>query len=109
MSPSKKGPRKGSNDNLTEDQKMEKLLQRGRSYAKEEFEETRDGILQSIPDDYKSMFGQIGFTKWNKVVIPVLIMNPFHVPPGHFRETWLAMHEKVRSTVACSAVTSCRP
>jgi hypothetical protein len=59
------------------------------------FEKLRDDVLNDVPEQVKEKYGQIGFSKWGKVFIPVLIMNPFHVPPGPVRETWFDMYEKV--------------
>lgn len=67
---------------------------------KRAFEQERDEILASIPEDYKKMFGQIGFTKWSKNLIPVVILNPYRLPGGQegtVRHRWLAMYEKLRA------------
>ena len=90
--------KRGSLSSHDEDKKA-KVLQDGKTLAKREFEAYKAGILKSTPADYKIMFGQIGFTKWNKILIPVLILNPFHVPPGNVRQKWLDMHQKVRDAV----------
>lgn len=60
------------------------------------FEQERDEILGHLPDAYKSMFGRIGFAKWSTMTLPVLILNPFHVPPRPVREQWLGHFRNVR-------------
>lgn len=90
--------KRGSVSSHKDDEKKAKVLQEGKALAKKEFEADRAEILKSTPAEYKKMFGQIGFTKWNKVLIPVLILNPYHVPPGNVRQQWLDMHQKVRDT-----------
>jgi hypothetical protein len=75
----------------------QQILRDGIAWAKREFEEERDRILNSIPESYKSMFGQIGFVKWRgKVDYPVLILNPYCVPTDPARNQWISMYKKVR-------------
>lgn len=80
-------------------EKMKVLLNSAKKDAKKEFEAYRDGILAKIPKKYKISFGQIGFTKWNKGMVPVLILSPFQVPPGEVRSMWISMFEKVRNRI----------
>jgi hypothetical protein len=61
------------------------------------FEEGRDAILSEVPDDAKARFGQIYFTTWGAQVLPVLVMNPYSVPPGTARKLWLDMFDNVSS------------
>jgi hypothetical protein len=75
----------------------EQILRDGIAWAKKEFEEERDQILNSIPESYKSMFGQIGFVNWGKLPYPVLILNPYNIPPGPVRNQWISMFKKVRA------------
>jgi len=78
----------------------EERRERRRAQLKRAFEQERDEILASIPEEYKKMFGQIGFTKWSKALIPVVILNPYHLPggpDGAVRNQWLAMYEKLRA------------
>jgi hypothetical protein len=65
------------------------------------FEETKEAILAEVPDDAKARFGQIYFTKWGKQVLPVLVMNPYSVPPGAARRDWLNMFDNVRNLRLC--------
>ena len=82
-----------------------KILQHGKAIdTKEEFEAFRAEILQSLPADYKKMFGQIGFVKWQKTSVPVLILNPFAVPPGDTWHQWLAMYQKVRTHIIATTL-----
>jgi len=59
------------------------------------FEEEKDAILSEVPDEVKARFGTICFAKWGKQFLPVLVMNPYWVPP-HARKYWLDMFENVR-------------
>lgn len=80
---------------LSKMKKKQILLEQAKNDAKVEFEEFRDTCLSKIPKPYKQMFGQIGFTKLYNAVMPCLILNPFHVPPGVVRQMWLDMFKKV--------------
>jgi hypothetical protein len=70
-------------------------LRRHQLDAKIEFDENKKNILDSIPKAYKENFGQIGFGKWAKKWLPVLIRSPYDVGPGTVRRQWFAMYEKV--------------
>jgi len=75
----------------------EDRIAHNRLELKQDFEKERDEILEAIPDDYKAMLGQIGFAKWSKNLVPVLILSPFDLPPGvgSVREQWMHMYEKL--------------
>jgi hypothetical protein len=49
------------------------------------------------------MFGQLGFAKWSKGVLPAMIVSPYDVPMGEgsAREKWLTMLDNV-SACACT-------
>lgn len=68
------------------------------------FEKERDEILSEIPESIKARFGQVYFSKWSGNTIPVLVLNPFHVPPGPVRDTWYTMFEKVSSCIVLAAL-----
>jgi hypothetical protein len=70
------------------------------------FEEGRDAILAEVPVEAKARFGQIYFAKWVKQVVPVLVMNPYSVPPGASRNHWLDMFFNVSSPVWHSEIVS---
>lgn len=63
------------------------------------FEQERDAILQQLSSEYRSMFGRIGFAKWAKMTLPVLILNPYHVPPHPVRQQWLNQFRNVRENL----------
>lgn len=89
--------------------RREKILLGGKALAKKEFEAKRAEVLRSIPVDYRNRMGQICFTRWQKLgFLPILILNPYDVPPGAVREKWLAMYEKVsrRRRIDAGAVVS---
>jgi len=50
---------------------------------------------KAIPDSTKSLYGQIGFSKWNGEVLPVLILGPNDVCLDR-RNEWIDMDDKVR-------------
>jgi hypothetical protein len=50
------------------------------------------------------MFGQIGFVKWGKGDHPVLILNPYYIPPGPVRDQWISMYKKVRALWLVGAI-----
>jgi hypothetical protein len=62
---------------------------------REAFEEERDESLRQLTDTYKSMFGRIGFAKWSTMTLPVLILNPYHVPPYPVRQQWFQQLDNV--------------
>ena len=79
-------------------------LEDKKKIAKRIFEQEKEEILNSIPENYRNKFGQIGFTKWGKCLLPILILNPYDVPPGEVRGKWLTMYEKVRLCFAGNLV-----
>jgi hypothetical protein len=83
-----------SGEPLQEEDPADKL-RRHQLDAKIEFDKNKKNILDSIPKAYKEKFGQIGFGRWAKKWVPVLIRSPYDVRPGTTRRQWLAMYEKV--------------
>jgi hypothetical protein len=57
------------------------------------YDKDRD-MLRHVPDCVKARFGHIYFTKWGKGrqarYLPVLVVNPFDIPPGDIRQAWIA-------------------
>jgi hypothetical protein len=78
-----------------EDNQMNESSDSKEQSLREAFEEERDEILKQLPDTYKSMFGRIGFAKWSGMTLPVLILNPYHVPPYPVRQQWFKQYENV--------------
>ncbi len=65
-------------------------------------------MLDRVPEDYKKMFGQLGFIGWGQDVLPALIVSPYSVPMGEGspREKWFKMLSKVSALILvrnCSA------
>jgi hypothetical protein len=82
--------------------RKEKLLEGAREDAKIDFGMHRKEVLGRVPEDYKKMFGQLGFAKWAKgALLPALIVSPFDVPNGDGspREKWLKMLDNVSALV----------
>lgn len=68
--------------------------------AKMAFEKEKAEIMTVIPLEHKGMFGQIGFAKMNKTMIPVLVLSPYDVPPK-LRKQWIDMFHNVSMKVCC--------
>jgi len=68
--------------------------------AKKMFEQEREKILADLPENVKSMFGQIGFCQLygngeDEEFVPVMIMNPYDVPPKPVRDIyWHDLYSK---------------
>jgi hypothetical protein len=59
--------------------------------AKIKFEKERETTLKALPDSVKNMFGHIGFAildEEDALQVPVLILNPYHVPPKPVRDIY---------------------
>ena len=59
------------------------------------FERNRKNILQQIPEQSKREFRTLGFTKWGKDFLPVMVLGPYDVGPGGVRDQWMQMFENV--------------
>ena len=57
----------------------------------EKFEKSKLEVMDSIPDEVKSRFGQQFFSN--------LLRCPYGVPPGAIRVKWFEMYEKVRRRI----------
>ena len=80
------GPRSEPPSSSSDDKRLER---------KSQFEKERDEILAEVPGSVKERFGTIGFSKWSKELLPVLVLSPFRVPAGQVRDTWFEMFDKV--------------
>jgi hypothetical protein len=77
--------------------KRRENLLAARRDAKAEFEAQQKEVLDRVPEDYKKMFGKVGFIRWGDAALPALIVSPYSVPAGigSPREQWLEMLNKV--------------
>jgi len=71
--------------------------------AKKAFEQEREKILKDLPQPIKDMFGSIGFAphedEESDEIVPVLVMNPYHVPPKPVRDVyWFDLYSKSKRT-----------
>jgi hypothetical protein len=66
-----------------------------KSIERQKFEAECVQILESLPKNYRELFGQIGFCPWGRKRCPALILSPFDIPPGSVRHLWLEMYNKV--------------
>eukprot|EP01083_Nonionella_stella_P233662 823035_1 len=57
------------------------------------FEKDRKDILQQIPEKSKREFRTLGFAKWGKDFLPVMVLGPYDVGPGGVRDQWMQMFE----------------
>jgi len=57
------------------------------------FERNRKDILQQIPEKSKREFRTLGFAKWGKDFLPVMVLGPYDVGPGGVRDQWMQMFE----------------
>jgi hypothetical protein len=71
------------------------LLEKRRKEVKADFEARKKDILEQVPDEVKGRFRHLGFVKWSKSYLPILILSPFDVPPGPVRQQWMKMFENV--------------
>ena len=91
-----KGRKKSSKKRSLNEEEKQKVLEEGKAEAKAEFESYRASVLEEIPQKYKDSFNQIGFSKWGKHMMAILVLSPFDIPPRPVREQWLEMFSKVR-------------
>lgn len=47
------------------------------------------------PQYLKEFYGQVCFARFGKAWWPVLVLNPYAVPPGAVRNQWTEMFERV--------------
>jgi hypothetical protein len=81
--------------------RKKKLLEGARREAIADFVARRKEVLDRVPEDYKNMFGQVGFVKWGESTLAALIVSPYSVPTGEgsSREKWLNMLDSVSALV----------
>lgn len=74
------------------------LLNEAKQDAKFYFEQKKFKALSSISSALRDRFNTIGFAKWSKSGkhLPVLILNPYTIPPGPARYDWLQKFQLVR-------------
>lgn len=81
---------------------QEELLADAKQDAKHHFEAERDAVLEALPESVKSMFFQVGFVQWgrrktNNNYLPVIILDPYSVPPASSaRTSWMQKFHAVR-------------
>lgn len=79
---------------------QERDVQRKMKDKKIGLEISRKLTLDEVPESVKERFGQIYFSKWSKQTLPVLVMNPYSVPPGKVREMWVEMFNRVSELIS---------
>ena len=73
----------GTDYTITE---KEQLRQDAINAAKKAFERKKDRVLLLVPQAIRDKYGEIGFATWLGSMRPVLVLNPYHVPPAPVRE-----------------------
>lgn len=67
-----------------------------KKHFRTQFERERDAIISKLPDKVRDCFGTIGIAKWNNSSYYLaLCLNPFDIPTGEARQTWLRKYENV--------------
>ena len=70
--------------------------------GRREFEEAKKAILENLPEQNKGLFNHIGFAKWPRMSArPVMVVNPYDVPPASVREEWTKLYNSVRGWLKC--------
>jgi hypothetical protein len=65
------------------------ILEDAKTNAKQNFMQAYDRILASLSSSYKKRWGQIYFVKWDKIILPGLVVNPItHIGPSPTRDQW---------------------
>ena len=75
---------------------------------KSNFEGERVDVLSSIPPTLTDLFGQVGFVKWGKTTLPVLVRNPCDVALGQARHLWFEMYSDVSFHSVSSRISECK-
>lgn len=55
--------------------------------------------LKAYPDEAKDLFKEVGFVRWRKRHLPVLVLSPLDVPAGPVREAWLRAYHKYQNSL----------
>jgi len=86
----------------TEEVKID--LAEERLVLQSEFNKERAGILASLPDTYKNLWGRVGFAKtnWGNEWLPCLFLGPYDVSPtSAMRQLWI---DTFVSNIVCEMV-----
>lgn len=59
-----------------------------------QFAEFRDAFIRDLPSEHKDQWGEVAFGEFSKTYWPILLLNPFDVPPI-IREKWFEKYKKV--------------
>eukprot|EP00977_Amphora_coffeiformis_P009631 scaffold2219_cov177-Amphora_coffeaeformis.AAC.7 len=60
-----------------------------------QFAEFRDAFIRDLPSEHKDRWGEVVFGEFGKTHYPILLLNPFDVPPV-IREKWFEKYKRVR-------------
>lgn len=111
---SKSTPKKESkSDSKTSRVSIQFSKKERKSFAKDammEYKAQKEETLEEVPEEYSKHWGKIVFGKWKKDPHrPVLLLGPYGVPPGPFRDMWQKMFKNVSapSISTCWAFHSC--
>jgi hypothetical protein len=72
----------------------------------QDFIDDRDDVLRQLPQSVQESFGTIGFAKFGQVKAwPVLVLNPFDVPPQPVRAMWRTMFARLKKSEQLDKLT----
>jgi len=78
--------------------RLERIRKQAIKDALKEYQEETNRVVQQLPIEITSMFGQIGYGRFGKKWFPVLIVSPYDVAFERVRSEWYTTFEKVRQT-----------
>ena len=70
---------------------------------KEQFFAFRDAFIRGLPSEHTKRWGSVAFGEFSKAYWPILLINPFDVPPI-IREKWFEKYQKVRRQIGLPPV-----
>lgn len=77
-------------------ERLERIRRQAIKDAWKEYREETSRVLQQLPEEITSMFGQIGYGKFGKKWFPLLCISPFDVALESVRTEWYGTFERVR-------------
>eukprot|EP00977_Amphora_coffeiformis_P030311 scaffold46132_cov199-Amphora_coffeaeformis.AAC.1 len=74
--------------------RLERIRRQAIKDTLKEYQEETNRVVQQLPSEITSMFGQIGFGKFGKKWFPVLIVSPYDVAIEQVRSDWYTTFER---------------
>ena len=76
--------------------RLERIRRQFIKDAREEYREETERVVQQLPAEITSKFGEVGYAKFGKKWFPVLLICPYDVALESVRVEWYKTFEKVR-------------